>query len=83
MQNIKLSKKEVEKLKNLQDSLAVSIENLGSIAAAEIELKEKKESVEQEFKNQRSSQRELATELQEKYGEGTIDLETGEFIKPE
>jgi|TARA_B100001778_G_scaffold332375_1_gene338554 hypothetical protein len=83
MQNIKLSKKEVEKLKNLQDSLAVSIENLGSIAAAEIELKERKESVEQEFKNQRSSQRELATELQEKYGEGTIDLETGEFIKPE
>ncbi len=83
MQNIKLSQKEVEKLVNLQDSLAANIEQFGTIVAAEIELKERKEKVESDFKSNRDSQRELAAELQEKYGEGTINLETGEFIKPE
>ena len=83
MQNIKLSQKEVEKLVNLQDSLAANIEQFGTIVAAEIELKERKEKVESDFKSNRDSQRELAAELQEKYGEGTINLETGEFIRPE
>jgi hypothetical protein len=83
MQNIKLSKKEVEKLVNLQDSLAANIEQFGTIVAAEIELKERKGKIESDFKSNRDSQRELAVELQEKYGEGTINLETGEFIKPE
>jgi len=83
MQNIKLSKKEVEKLVNLQDSLASNIEQFGTIVAAEIELKERKGIIESDFKSNRDSQRELAVKLQEKYGEGTINLETGEFIKPE
>lgn len=83
MQNIKLSQKEVEKLVKLQDSLAANIEQFGTIVAAEIELKERKEKVESDFKSNRNSQRELAAELQEKYGEGTINLETGEFIRPE
>jgi|TARA_R110002012_G_scaffold5367_7_gene24522 hypothetical protein len=83
MQNIKLSQKEVEKLVKLQDSLAANIEQFGTIVAAEIELKERKEKVESDFKSNRNSQRELAAELQKEYGEGTINLETGEFIKPE
>ena len=83
MQNIKLSQKEVEKLVKLQDSLADNIEQFGTIVAAEIELKERKEKVESDFKSNRNSQRELAAELQKEYGEGTINLETGEFIKPE
>tara|TARA_R100001377_G_C3188757_1_gene109664 strand:- start:1009 stop:1260 length:252 start_codon:yes stop_codon:yes gene_type:complete len=83
MQNIKLSEKEVEKLVNLQNSLAANIEQFGAMVAAEIELKERKGIIESDFKINRDSQRELASELQEKYGEGTINLETGEFIKPE
>ena len=46
-------------------------------------IKERKEKVESDFKSNRNSQRELAAELQKEYGEGTINLETGEFIKPE
>ena len=80
MQNIKLSKKEVERLENLQNSLAVTIDRLGQVGAAEIELEERKKELKSEFKKLRSSQQKLATELQEKYGEGTINLETGEFI---
>tara|TARA_Y100001954_G_C15608978_1_gene501914 strand:- start:455 stop:706 length:252 start_codon:yes stop_codon:yes gene_type:complete len=83
MQNIKLSKKEVERLENLQNSLAVTIDRLGQVGAAEIELEERKKELKSEFKKLRSSQQKLATELQEKYGEGTINLETGEFINPE
>tara|TARA_Y100000592_G_scaffold36193_1_gene57407 strand:+ start:8154 stop:8405 length:252 start_codon:yes stop_codon:yes gene_type:complete len=83
MQNIKLSKKEVERLENLQNSLAVTIDRLGQVGAAEIELEERKKELKSEFKKLRSSQQKLATELQEKYGEGTINLETGEFISPE
>ena len=67
MQNIKLSK----------------IDRLGQVGAAEIELEERKKELKSEFKKLRSSQQKLATELQEKYGEGTINLETGEFISPE
>jgi|TARA_B100000073_G_scaffold172953_1_gene143092 seryl-tRNA synthetase len=80
MQNIKLSKKEVEKLNELQDSLSATIERFGRITAAEIELREGREELENKFKQLRSSQQEFAAELQEKYGEGTINLETGEFI---
>tara|TARA_R100000697_G_scaffold2491_1_gene5659 strand:- start:3619 stop:3870 length:252 start_codon:yes stop_codon:yes gene_type:complete len=83
MQNIKLSKKEVERLENLQNSLAVTIDRLGQVGAAEIELEERKKELKSEFKKLRSSQQKLASELQEKYGEGTINLETGEFISPE
>tara|TARA_B100001113_G_C20806837_1_gene490706 strand:- start:343 stop:594 length:252 start_codon:yes stop_codon:yes gene_type:complete len=80
MQNIKLSEKEVEKLNELQDSLSATIERFGRITAAEIELREGREELENKFKQLRSSQQEFAAELQEKYGEGTINLETGEFI---
>jgi hypothetical protein len=44
------------------------------------QIKEKQAEFKEKYKLQRDQEAELAKELKEKYGEGQINLETGEFV---
>ena len=76
MEKIKLQKKEVAKLKELRDKGNNIIFSFGQLKVQELSLMEQLKEVNKE-------QNELGVELQGKYGEGQINLETGELTKTE
>jgi|TARA_R110000803_G_scaffold54011_1_gene110579 hypothetical protein len=76
MSKIKLSEKELQMLKDLQTEGNELIFSLGQLEAQKVPLYSSVKEVQEK-------QDKLGKELQEKYGDGNIDLETGEFTKPE
>lgn len=73
---MKLSEKELQKLKELQTKGNELIFSLGQIEA-------QKASVFNQIQEVQEEQNKLGKELQGKYGDGNINLETGEFTKTE
>lgn len=76
MSKIKLSEKELQQLKELQTEGNELVFSLGQIEAQKV-------SIYSSVKIVQEKQLKLGKELQEKYGDGNIDLESGEFTKPE
>jgi len=90
MSIIKLQEEEITKLKDIQSKNNEIVFNLGildlDINALEINiesLKERRKNLRNDFENLLKEQKEGAKDLTEKYGDGNIDLETGEFTAVE
>ena len=83
MKNKKLSKKELQTLQEYQNKTNEILSVLGSIELQFNALKTQKEEVLQEFKTLQTNQTKTGKELQDKYGEGNINLEDGEFTPKE
>ena len=86
MSVVKLQEEELQELKEIQKANNEIIVNLGAldldINATEISLeslKERRKKLRNDFIDLQARQKKSAQELQDKYGEGNIDLETGEF----
>lgn len=80
MANKKLKKEEVEKLQELQQKNNSLVVELGNIELNNIALEERRENAEKFLLELRESEKDLAKELEDSYGTGTIDLVKGEFI---
>ncbi len=76
MSKTKLSKEELQKLQELQSEGNQLIFSLGQLEAQKISIFSQVEKIQKERDI-------LGVELQEKYGDGNINIETGEFTKPE
>lgn len=75
-----LTPEEIELLKSIQTKQNDLIQNLG-IVEYKIQLLElDKQVLKAEIQKQVDLESSLGKQLQEKYGDGTIDLEKGEFI---
>ena len=83
MSNIKLSQEELNKLEEVRTEENKILVEAGRIALNKILYQEREDQNVKEYKNLRSKQDELAQSLQSKYGEGTINVDSGEFIKAE
>jgi hypothetical protein len=80
MENKKLTVEEIESIKNLKNKLEDLTQFIGNIELQLIELNLIKENLKNEFIKFKNEESVLAKELEEKYGDGSISLETGEFI---
>jgi hypothetical protein len=81
MEKTFLSKEEISELKSIQEKESEVISQLGQIEYQILNLTTQKQFIidkSKELSKQRSS---VAQNLQDKYGEGSIDLDSGEFIK--
>jgi hypothetical protein len=76
MDTIKLSEKELQTLNELQTKGNQLIFTLGQIEA-------QKTSIFNQIQEVQTENDKIGKELQEKYGDGNINLETGEFTKTE
>jgi conjugal transfer/entry exclusion protein len=74
-----LSSEELEKLKIIQTELNNVMLNLGSIEIQFKDLQDLKTQMLSTLSTLRQNQEQLGTELNKKYGNGTIDMDTGEF----
>jgi len=79
MKNKKLSEKELQLLSQYQNQSNEIIVALGGIELQLSVLETQKENVLKEFKSLQEDQTKTGKELQDKYGEGNISLENGEF----
>jgi len=83
MKTEKLTESEVLSVKEIQKLRAEIIEKYGSIEMAIQDLELQKLEVTKELKELKTTELTLGKELQLKYGVGTINIDSGEFIGTE
>ena len=77
---MKFTEQELKQLKSIQSNYNDYTLQLGQLELELIELKQRKQQIEELVLKLRTEEINLATELTKKYGKGTIDINTGEFV---
>jgi predicted phage-related endonuclease len=80
MKTEKLTETEILSVKEIQKLRAEIIEKYGLIEMTIQDLELQKQEVTEEFKELKENEITLSKELQSKYGVGTINIDSGEFI---
>jgi hypothetical protein len=80
MENTKLTIEEVEKLQEIQQKNAAVATELGNLEITKLQVEARKAEVVEFFNKLKEEEQTFGKELSEKYGNGSIDLEKGEFI---
>ena len=83
MEKIQLAPEELSRLQEANNKVADIVASLGQIEIQISLLQKNKESLLASFAQIQQDQDQLATELTQKYGDGTIDITSGEFTKAE
>jgi|ETNvirenome_6_30_1030629.scaffolds.fasta_scaffold15358_2 hypothetical protein len=83
MANQKLSKEELAQIEEIQKRTQAVKTELGQLGLAEIDLKNRKSNVEDYLIETQEIESTLVKSLEDKYGQGSIDLQNGEFIPRE
>jgi predicted transcriptional regulator len=79
MENKKLSEEELQTINELRTDFANAFANIGSVQSRIKELEEENESNYATLKEIQKKEADLFEKLKTAYGEGTVDLITGEF----
>mgnify|MGYP000663421472 CR=1 FL=1 len=79
MSNKKLTEQEIKQISDLQQQNNSLVNELGQISLLEINLTARKKAAEDFLVKLREAEADLAKALEDKYGAGSINLETGEF----
>ena len=80
MENTKLTVEEIEKLQEIQQKNAAVASELGNLEITKLQVEARKAEVVEFFNKLKEEEQAFGKELSEKYGNGSIDLEKGEFI---
>jgi hypothetical protein len=75
-----LTQEEIQSLKDIQNNQLLLIEQLGTLEYRFQILELEKQKLKQILQNQLKAEEEIGKQLQQIYGDGSIDLEKGEFI---
>tara|TARA_R100000278_G_C5474904_1_gene165964 strand:- start:2506 stop:2760 length:255 start_codon:yes stop_codon:yes gene_type:complete len=77
---IKLEKNEINLLNKIKTSREMLLKEFGKISIIEIQTQNRKNIAKKEFEKLEETQTSFAKQLEDKYGKGTIDIESGIFI---
>jgi hypothetical protein len=75
-----LTQEEITQLKAVQQERFVLIDRFGTIEIQFQELESVKQKLKLEYEKLKQKEEVLGKQLQDKYGDGTINLEKGEFV---
>ncbi len=76
---MKLTQEELKSIKSLQKRQLATKEELGEIGLIQLNLQTRQNQVEAFYTQTLDLEKQIAADIQEKYGKGSIDIETGEF----
>ena len=79
----KLTDEEIKRINDLKNQFNQIVETLGGIEIQLIQLTTKKEQQKVDLLKLQEEELTIAEDLEKKYGEGSISLETGEFSPKE
>jgi hypothetical protein len=80
MENTKLTVEEIEKLQEIQQKNAAVASELGNLEITKLQVEARKAEIVDFFNKLKEEEQAFGKELSEKYGNGSINLEAGEFI---
>ena len=80
MENQKLTEEELQKIGELQQKNNAVVSELGQIELIRMNVAARREAAEKYLTDLREEEDTLGKELSDKYGSGSINLETGEFV---
>ncbi len=75
-----LEKNEIEELSNLKQKFQDLVIVIGNAELQLIEINKRKKTLEKALDSIQEEEKVLAKKLEEKYGQGTISLDSGEFL---
>jgi hypothetical protein len=75
-----LTQEEITQLKTIQQNRYSIVDKFGTIEIQFQELESIKQKLKLEYENLKQKEEVLGKQLQDKYGDGTINLEKGEFV---
>ena len=81
MEKVLLKKQELDTIKEIQQTELNLVDQLGSIEYQIQTLRLQKDNLRQEIIKLQSKSLKFGEDLQQKYGDGNINIETGEFTK--
>ena len=81
MEKVLLEKKELDQIKEFQQTELNLVDQLGSIEYQLQTLQLQKDNLRQSIVTLQEQSQKFGQNLQEKYGDGNINIETGEFTK--
>lgn len=81
MEKILLTQEEISELKSIQDQNNQLVSSFGQLEIAIQSLELQKEQLVESLSALKIKENTIATTLQDKYGNGNINIETGEFTK--
>ena len=79
METKKLSQQQLQQIKTIQQNNQAVIQELGEIKIAKLQLKKRQQIAQQYFEDLLQQQQSIAQEIEDAFGKGTVDIETGEF----
>ena len=80
MENTKLTQEELQQLQEMQQQNQALALELGNLELTKIQIESRYDELVEFHTQLKDKEKEIGKELSEKYGNGTIDLEKGEFI---
>ena len=80
MENTKLTEQELQLLREFQQQRQTVAFELGNLELTQIDIDNRREELETYYLELKIKEQQLGTELSDKYGNGSINLEKGEFI---
>jgi hypothetical protein len=80
MEPIKLTEEELENLVSLQRKSAGVTQEFGNLEIMKLQLDARREELVSFYGQLKEDERTFGKELSEKYGDGTINIEKGEFV---
>ena len=80
MSNQKLTEEELKSIKDFQERNNAVVSELGNLEVTKIQIEARSKEILEYYNNLKEEENTFGKELSEKYGNGTIDLEKGEFI---
>jgi len=81
METIYLKKEEIDELKNIQEKENEIIFQIGQLEYQILNLQSQKNEIQNQLVEFNKKRNLIAQKLQDNYGEGSVNLESGEFIK--
>lgn len=76
----KLTQEELEKIQLIQEKNRAIVMELGEISLITLNLQKRQENAEKFLADLREEENTFGKELSDKYGDGSVDLKTGEFV---
>lgn len=80
MSNQKLTQEELDTIKSIQEKTNAVVSELGNLELTKLQLDARRKEIESFYNDLKEEESKFGKELSDKYGNGTIDLENGEFV---
>jgi len=80
MENTKLSQEELQSIQQLQEKNRAIVIEFGEVELIKLNLERRVENAKKFLAELREQENTFGKELSDKYGDGTVDLSTGEFV---